>query len=1400
MNNAHVAPLREKIVLIWSRFLKQQTDLEASFFEQDVSIQAIHVFLRNLSKKYGFRLSIRDLRSYPTLDELAQLIAARLAGKEAPAPRKQEPQPSHVPTNPKVLKTGPLSFSEERMWFLDRMSPEATAYNMPFAFDIQGLLIPHFLEETYNQLCQRHECLRTYFRLIEDAPERVVVEHVPQAISLIDLSGLSVALAEQTTRNLENQEYTRHFKFSQCPPTVFSLVQQNQRQFTILWNMHHIIGDGWSNGVLGREMAEIYKGLVFEKEVSLPNAIDYSTYALQQRQDTDTFEEARNYWHKTLDGMPLSLDLPTDFERPAQQQYEAGLLTAAIDRETEEQLNKILRNQSVTPFMFFFAAWQWFLARYSHQWDFAVATAVANRNSRQYANTVGLFVNTLALRFVGKPDQTVRQYLSAVVKQTLEGLYHQHFPFDQLVNLLQAERVPGRMPVSQVDYSFVPEELGQVGLVGAKHQAARIPDEVAAKFELNLSVKQEGQGFKLGICYAQSLWREETAEVMLAAYQRLVSAMVRDLDAPMGDCTLWHVETLVQNLPTPALVTQRLGQVAASMGTQTALRFEGQSMSYTLFSEQAHQLAGSLREHGVCVGDVVGVCLPRSPELFVAMYGIFLAGAVYLPLSQKLPSDRMGFILEDANARLLITKDKLSVPIPCVDPFGNSSTRPLPQIAGGTVAYLIYTSGTTGKPKGVCITHDALAHLAQSMSKHYAMTSADRVLQMCSSSFDISIEEAVTTLGNGATLVLFDESMINDMDAMNALMAQEEVSVINAPTAWWKAWLGQLALDGMEPPKSQRLMIVGGEATESATLKAWHALAGDRITWVNAYGPTETTITATWFCQPKGEALHPETAHQVPIGKVIDGMAAYVLDRDMLVLPPGARGELYLGGRGVALGYLGRPARTASAFLPNPFATEPGQRLYRTGDLCSLRLVGEQTGLVFGGRTDHQVKIRGYRIEIGEVETALRHISEVSDAVVVVHHKEGMPILAGYVCSSSENAPGKTSWYTYLKEALLQELPSYMVPARLMRLEKIPTTTNGKVDQRALAAMEDTQQPECSFAPPETETEKVVASLFEDILGLSAIDRNTDFFTSGGHSLLAVRLIGGIKKSFQQSLPLAVLFRHPTVASLAAVLDDQSISDEPLQLMSQGEGPPVVLIHPIGGTLLCYNALISRNKHREIWGLRAPGIGEGEEPVTCPHALLKHHLDTLAPLTTKGPVHLAGWSMGGVLALELARRLCAEDKKIDGVTLIDSYEPAYVREQLGMPTELQRVGLFAQELGSLGAPIDHTRFEEYTAKQFLRHLIGQVCAAHPHISQPYLMRLFHTFEANMQAFDKLSCEIFPHQVTFFQGTNPTSGLHALKSWQTLLPKVQLFEAEGDHYQVVQSAPATFQTHSGQPAY
>ncbi|MBN3897507.1 MAG: amino acid adenylation domain-containing protein [Nostoc sp. NOS(2021)] len=1146
-------------------------------FQQPLSslgLDSIKVFeLKNrIEVDLEVAVSIADFFEGLSLQALATKILAELTSAASQL---------SVSLNPiqKITKeVQPLSFAQQRLWFINQLEPGNLAYNISLAINLKGQLKVTLLEHSLNEIVRRHETLRTTFTTVNGQPVQVIAPSLKLSISVVDCQKIPGAKRETEVRRLATQQSQQSFDLAQGPLLRARVLCLSPQEHILLLVMHHIISDAWSVEILMQEMASTYKAFLTESFLPLPDlSIQYKDFAYWQRQrlQGEVLQAQLSYWKQQLEDAPTILQLPTDRPRPAIQTSRGSHQSIELSKTLSEQLKAIARQEGVTQYMLLLAAFQTFLYRYTGQDDILVGSPVANRNHNEIKGLIGFFVNTLVLRTSLSGNPSFQQLLNRVRKVALEAYTHQDIPFDQLVRALQPERNVSYTPVFQVMFDFrnAPPLPEMPNLTVSQFQV----ENETAQFDLSLSVEITESGMMMSFEYNTDLFNGTTIAQMLEHFQNLLFGIVANPQARLSDLPLlteaqqhqllvefnttrgdFETFTTVglgenpatQWLPNPKSQREQCihqlfeAQVERTPDAIAVIFPNQQYLTYQELNQRANQLAHHLQKLGVGPEVLVGICVERSLSMVVGLLAILKAGGAYVPLDPTYPQQRLASMLMDAKVPVILTSSaqldilpKHESQVVCLDAdwmliAQESQENPIHQTKTENLAYLIYTSGSTGTPKGVMIQHQSLVNYTEIACLEFGLKASERVLQFASISFDTAAEEIFPCLVCGAALVLRTDDMLSSTSEFLLQCHNWGITVLDLPTAFWHQLVTELATANLTLPDSLRLVIIGGETAKTKHLETWLQHVDRQVHLINSYGPTETTIVAT-LCE-----LSASTACEVPIGRAIANIQTYVLDPYLQLVPIGTPGELYIGGVGVARGYLNRPDLTAGKFIPNPYSSKPGERLYQTGDLVRYLSDGN---LEFLGRIDHQVKIRGFRIELGEIEALLNQHPIVRQAVVIAHddgsdHKR----LVAYIVGQGHLETAKAhDLVPQLRDFLREKLPKYMVPTVFMFLDTLPLTLNGKVNHRVLPPPEADFTDNDLYVAPQTELEQIIASTWQTVLGLKKVSINDNFFDLGGHSLLISQVNAQLREQLQRDISVVEMFQYPSISLLAKHLSQE---------------------------------------------------------------------------------------------------------------------------------------------------------------------------------------------------------------------------------------------------------------------
>ncbi len=1077
------------------------------------------------------------------------LLLRRLERQGMAAPgRLEADRIGRLPRNPDGGGELPVSFTQQRLWFLDRLQPGSPLYNLPSAIEAEGRLELAALAASLREIVRRHEALRTTFAARAGAPVQVVhavtaVTAVTAAVAIelpvVDLAGLPPPARQAEAQRLATAEARRPFDLARGPLMRSLLLRLASDHHLAVLTLHHIVSDGWSMGVLVREIAALYPAFLSAAPSPLPALpVQCADFAAWQRErlEGEALERELAFWRAAVAGAPLVLDLPTDRPRPAVQTFRGAQAAVRLEPELVAALRERGRASGYTLFMLLLGAFEVLLARWTGQEALLVGTPVAGRARPEVQGLIGLFVNTLPLRADLAGEPSLGELLKRVKQTELAAFAHQDLPFGRLVEELHPDRDLSRSPLFQVMFALQRAEAEGLRLPGLTLRPRDL-DTGTAKFELTLQLAEGADTVAGWIEHNSDLFDAATVERMADQLATLLRAFPGGPERPVSELPLLPAAERRQLLadwnatrrpwPAETLVHELFERQVERTPEAPAVGFGGETLTYRELDERANRLARTLRRRGIGPEARVGLCAERSAEMVVALLGILKAGGAYVPLDPAHPTERIRLVLEDSGVAVLLAEQPLLAGLPahaaeviCLDrdaaSIATEDGARLPRFADTeNLAYVLYTSGSTGRPKGVQLPHRALVNLLRSVLEWPGVRPDDTTLALTTLTFDVAAFEIYAPLAVGGRVEVATREEAADGRRLAARIAASRPTVVQGTPATWRL----LVDSGWRGSPEVRAVTAG----EPLARDLAEAVLDRCAEFWNLYGPTEAAVYSAGCRVARGDG-------PVVFGRPVANTELYVADARLAPVPLGAAGELLIGGAGLARGYLGRPDLTAEKFVPHPWSEEPGARLYRTGDLVRYRPGGD---LEYLGRIDQQVKVRGFRIELGEVETALRRCPGVRQAAVVAHGEGADRRLVAYLIPQ-----GATPGIGELREHLRRTLPDYMIPAAFVALDVFPLTPSGKVDRKSLPAPEGSRETavETVYAVPRTELERTIAGIWRDALKLDRVGVGDNFFDLGGHSLLAAQVHARLGEVLGREVALVDLFRYPTVASLAAFL------------------------------------------------------------------------------------------------------------------------------------------------------------------------------------------------------------------------------------------------------------------------
>ncbi|HEU0077893.1 MAG TPA: amino acid adenylation domain-containing protein, partial [Longimicrobiaceae bacterium] len=1108
-------------------------------------------------KRLDFELTLAEMFERPVLTDFARAVEQ--------AKRTELTPIVSVDRSARL----PLSFAQQRLWFLEQLGGLGDTYHIPVRLRLRGTLDRAALVRALDRIVARHEVLRTTFAVVDGEPEQRILPVEESAFRLLEHDLAGEPEFQEELRRLLAEEASAPFHLAEGPLIRGRLIRLGEDDHVLLVTMHHVISDAWSMGVLVRELSALYRAYRGGADDPLPRLpVQYADYAVWQRRwvEGEVLERQASYWMNALAGVPELLALPADRPRPPRQDHAGARAPISFDEGLTAGLKALSQRHGTTLFMTLLAGWAAVLGRLSRHDDVVVGTPTANRGREEIEGLIGFFVNTLALRVDLSGRPTMAELVDRVKRRALEAQQHQDLPFEQVVERLDPERSLSHTPIFQVMFTWqnTPREildleqleLGAVGIEAVAHgMAGEAGHDNAAKFDLSLGLTERNGRIAGGLTYATALFERATIDRYVGYLRRVLEQVVVDESRQVRELELLTEGERAQVLdewnrtkapyPGEQCVLEPFEQQVERTPDAVAVVFEGEALSYAELNRRANRLAHHLIGQGVGPDVRVGLWTERSLEMMVGLLGVLKAGGAYVALDPSYPPERLRYMLQDSAPAVLLTQGRLRtgassrgllqevrVPVVALDAdAGSWSEQPETNPARGGLtpdhlAYVIYTSGSTGRPKGVMVAHRSLANVLSWMQEAWQLTGRDVVLQKTPYSFDASLRELLPPLLVGGRLVLARPGGHQDPAYLVKTIRAERVSALHFVPTLLQVLTRESAFDRCE---SLRLVVCGGEALPSALVRQFH----ERLPWArlyNVYGPTEATVDVTaWSCAAAQD--------RIPLGRPMANTRAYVLDEMGEPVPVGVVGELHVGGVQVARGYLNRPGLTAERFVPDPFSGVGGARLYGTGDLCRW---SSQGVVEFMGRGDQQVKLRGFRVEPGEIEARLLEHGAVRDAVVVLREESagGARLVAYYVAAEPIDAE-------VLRSHFSEALPEHMVPAAYVHLERLPLTPNGKLDRRALPVPEENAFVRREYEPPLGETEAALAEIWAEVLGVERVGRWDHFFELGGHSLLAVQVASRVRQVMGVEAALGEVFAQPVLTDFARVLEQATRAELP---------------------------------------------------------------------------------------------------------------------------------------------------------------------------------------------------------------------------------------------------------------
>lgn len=1228
----------KKLVEVWAQVLNlkySEISIDQSFFELGGHSLRAAVMANKMAKLSDVSLPLKEVFARQNISSIAEYID------------QAEKTPFKAISKAPRQAFYPLSFAQKRMYFLYQFDKNSRVYNMPEFVQLEGAVDEGKILYAFQKLIERHESLRTSFEVIGH-------DFVQKVEGNIEFE-LEKYYADEREFDLVISSFIRPFDLSQAGQIRAGLIHPKSKDLSgavLMIDMHHIISDGVSFEILTKEFTALYNG-----ESLPPVALQYVDFVAWQNSDEiqDKLQEHKAYWLKEYENPVSILELPYDYPRPTVQSFEGEIVYFGIGEEESKRLRQIAEQGGATLFMVLLSIFNILLSKLSNEKDIVVATVLAGRDHADVEEMIGMFVRTLALRNYPIPELSYENFLESVRKKTLNGFENQNYPFENLVDELNLSRDAGRNPLFDVMFAFQDQGEEQEDLVEVQSSQIQAGHSVA-KFDLSLTGLASGNEIFLNFEYATALFNKESIQKFVDYFTKIVSTIVADPSIKLKDIDilsktereriLIEFNQSKEELSIEEHLIERFEKQVRTHPHKIALVFEDENMTYEELNNRVNQLSYTLMQEGLGSGSVIGLLLDRSMEMIVAMLASLKVGATYLPIDTEQPKKRIQTLLADSQSEYLLSEKKFAHVFPkklpvldlyAEDSYSSKSVNPATTFVPEQRAYIIYTSGSTGKPKGVEICQHAVLNLIDSQIINYEIDNDERIFQFSNISFDASVEQIYLALLSGNSLVLSSKNTLLDPQKFHAYIRDQKITHLDLTPSYLESIKADFN------PELKRI-IVGGEACNPQTLQE----LAQSYQVHNVYGPTEATVSAIQYKVPSYENFR-----SIPLGKPLHNMEAYILDENLEPLAIGVKGKLYLGGAGLAKSYLNDPGLTKKKFIENPF--KPDTHLYDTGDLAHWLSSGN---IVFRGRSDSQIKIRGFRVEMGEIEHLLMSHEDIDEAVVIAEQKEEVRLYAYY---SSPTEIAQTS----LVDFLSKKLPTYMIPAHFIYVEIFSLTQSGKIDRKALPKIQ--MDWTANYQAPESETEEKLVKIWMEVLNLEykQISRDKNFFDLGGHSLKVALLINLIREQLKLEVSIQEVFEKPSIAGISALIEKKKYKsstqqgDEVLSLLRGEENADqhVFFIHDGGGDIHAYQALTAQLPKSNYWGLRANGAdvyGPQEQSIS---GLATRYLKSIKRIQPTGPYKILGWSLGGLIAFEMAKQLENQGDKLQLLAMIDTVLP-----------------------------------------------------------------------------------------------------------------------------------------------
>lgn len=1360
-------------------FLKiEKISLDANFFSLGGHSMLAFRAISGLNQLFNIQLPLRILFESPVMKDLVMQIANHMQSSKVFEEIPIASKASHYP----------LSYVQQHFWFLVQQKPNSALYSIPFVLTITGKLEISCLQRALANIVQRHEILRTILQNDDNAIRQVVFSELNAILEYEDCSKKKNAY-EYCKKSI-HKTANIPFNLSKGPLFRFKLFQQSGNKYRLLLNFSHLVFDGFSVIPLLNELKYLYESFIRGKTHDLQKLdIQYKDYAVWQNKTFENLSLNRSTmsWLNSLNDAPTVLNLSTDQPRPSQQTYTGATIDFIINEQSiVEKLNTITQNYATTPFVLFLSIFHVLLYKYTNQNDITIGFPTSGRMLKSLTSLIGCFTNVLPVRTISDSHESFIALLHGVKHQVNEALQNERIPFAKILNELQLQRVPGLHPLFQVMFNLLPKiEVNNFQELDFDFKAINCG---YSHLDLSISMQETFTGYAGTFEYNTNLFSKAKILQMSEHFQRLIKVIVNNPHAKICEIQVlseneiqqqviqWNKQTVV--LPGKQSILTQIETWARNIPDAVALVCGKTIYTYEQVNTLANRIAHNLLQSGISAESKVVICMERSIEFIPAVLGILKSGAAYVPIDPKSPEERRIAMMKDLDYSLILTDSRSKKLFPnhkvlCLNKLSKTSVEnPDIMYSQNRLAYVIFTSGSTGLPKGVEIEYSSINSRVLWKSAAYPLDSSDVILHTYSFIFDGSIINYLWPLCSGASIVIATQEQLIDCSAILKLIREWKVTTMDMLPYLLEGLVDE---DEFHVCTSLKNVFSGGEALYMDLVKAFQKKYSANLH--NTYGPTEATVEATaWKCK------NDFCGTIAPLGRPIFGAQLYILDKDQNVLPIGVPGELYIGGIGVARGYLNDPKTTREKFIFSPFPDMEGTKLYRTGDLVKYQQDGT---ILFLGRIDKQVKIRGFRIDPNEIEFTLRTMKEVDSVIVTTRGDSLHKNLVAYV--KLHKRVEVTIFNRLMKNFLNQKLPSYMIPQSVVILDAFPTLLNGKINYNALPEPEQLIKKNVANSRLKRlkPLERKLLKMWKKVLDCQDISITDDFFEIGGNSLLAMRLIVNIKYTIGISVPVAKFFLNPTVKKLAQFVHTRNTkhtaSPIVVQMSSQGNKAPFFCVHPIGGNILCYNYLVQNwEQDRPFYAIQAHGLEDNQKPKETIKEMAKEYILEMRKTQPHGPYFIGGWSFGGLIAAEMAHQLTKQGEKVSKLILIDSttkinkLQNVDIHDESALLSELTN-HYFAQKM---------SKKSNLTVKERLARFIDNGGKRAIKKGKTMVDKLVNLAQANYKALQSFSIPKLDVNVVLIRSKlNPEKKSDL--GWTNYANELEIFQAPGDHWAITQ---------------